>query len=136
MLKVKIREQLKWKSCLLSVLGVVLQWLVRKNFIYFIWTVHNGSRHHIYVPFGFCCDQIISFLAALKAYEENMKKIGSPLSYQTNATLVVKTAGQWLKDAPKRYLIDLKSSKQVDDTVESLPEDMHPVPPSDLDLDL
>lgn len=64
-----------------------------------------------------------------------MKKIGSPLCYTTNADYVVKTIGLWLKDAPKRYLIDLKSQKEVPDTLAALPEDKYPVPPDDIDLD-
>lgn len=64
----------------------------------------------------------------MKSYQENLKKMGTTLCYMTTPSDVGKSTGNWLKDAPKRYLTDLKALKEVDATAKTLPEDKVPVP--------
>lgn len=65
-----------------------------------------------------------------------MKKAGNTVSYSTGPVDVNSAIGLWLKDAPKRYLNELKHSKTVDAEVTSVPEEYLLPVPADLILDV
>jgi len=65
-----------------------------------------------------------------------MKKAGNTLSYSSGPVEVSNAIGLWLKDAPKRYLNELKHSKIIGSEATSIPEEYLLPVPEDLTFDV
>ncbi|XP_034240386.1 uncharacterized protein LOC117644850 [Thrips palmi] len=73
-------------------------------------------------------------LASMTAFKNSVAKSGGSLHYSIAPVDVGNSVGRWLKDAPKRYLLDLKCDKAVGASCTKVPPEMLLVPPENFKL--